>query len=64
MIDFYGGALSDPERRPDAISANKIRGVSKLNPAGPGYHDAATLNFMEEKHEYTGYWRRSGATEE
>ncbi len=53
MIDFYGGALSDSARRPDAISANRIRGVDKNNPRGREYHEAANALFGE-KYKYTG----------
>lgn len=56
LIDFYGGAFSDSNRRADAVSANRIRGVSKLNINGPGYHGASNLKFGEI-HEFTGFWK-------
>jgi hypothetical protein len=56
LIDANGGAQLDN----NGTSGNLIRGVSKINPFGRGYHDSATVYFKEELHEYTGF----GATKE
>lgn len=53
-IDYYGGALSDSERRPDASCINKILGVAKFNPLGYLYYLSSTIAWGE-KHKYTGY---------
>jgi len=54
MIDYFGGAWSDRNKdgKPTK-SANKIRGVSKDNPAGIVFHNASNREFGE-KHYYTG----------
>ena len=57
MIDAFGGARSDPDRRSDSRSANRIRGVSKLNPKGLIYHAAANAAFGNI-HPYTGLGNR------
>jgi hypothetical protein len=54
LIDSYGGAMSDSNRRTGATSANRIRGVSKINPKGYIYHKAASTAFGEI-HTFTGY---------
>ena len=54
LIDLNGGALSDPNRRSNATSANAIRGVAKYNPNGYTYHKAATMSFGEA-FGFTGY---------
>ena len=54
LIDYHGGAMSDSDRRSDAVSANRIRGVSKINPRGYKYHQAASAAFGE-KYKFTGF---------
>lgn len=52
LIDFSGGAQSDtgkPHR-----TENVVRAVSKDNPRGRRFHDAATIRWGE-LHRYTGY---------
>ncbi|AEE51239.1 PKD domain-containing protein [Haliscomenobacter hydrossis] len=56
LIDFYGGALSDPEVRSQHVNPrceNLIRGVAKLNPMGYFYHWCSTIKFGEI-YPYTG----------
>jgi hypothetical protein len=53
-IDFYGGAISDSERRPNATCVNSIRGVAKYNPFGYLYHWSSN-SAWGEKYPYTGY---------
>lgn len=53
-IDYYGGALSDSERRPNATCVNSIRGVAKYNPFGYLYHWSSN-SAWGEKYPYTGY---------
>lgn len=45
MIDSFGGALTDPNRKPDSQSGNPNRAVDKNNPMGPIYHLTASLAF-------------------
>jgi len=52
-IDFYGGSLSDIERRINATCVNSIRGVSKYNPFGYLYHWSSN-SAWGQKYEYTG----------
>ncbi len=56
LIDSYGGALSDPNRKANATSANAIRGVSRYNPNGYTYHKAASMSFGEA-HGFTGVFK-------
>lgn len=49
LIDANGGAQSD-----GGTSANDIRGVSKGNPLGQTFHEAANAEFLGELHPYTG----------
>jgi len=49
LIDSWGGAQSDK-----GTSANKIRGVSRINPMGLTYHTTSTIVFQKELHEFTG----------
>lgn len=53
-IDFYGGAISDSNRRTGATCVNAIRGVSKINPFGYLYHWSSSIAWGE-KYDYTGY---------
>lgn len=53
-VDYFGGALLDPGRRPDATCVNRIRGVGKLNPLGYLYHWTSSVAWGE-KYPYTGY---------
>jgi RHS repeat-associated protein len=50
LIDRWGGAQSDK-----GTSANKIRGVSRINPNGLVYHTSSTIAFKQELHEFTGF---------
>jgi RHS repeat-associated protein len=50
LIDFFGKSQSD-----GGSSGNRIRGVSKLNPLGRIYHNAASLEFQGELYKYTGH---------
>ncbi|TAE46157.1 MAG: RHS repeat-associated core domain-containing protein, partial [Bacteroidetes bacterium] len=54
-IDYYGGALLDPNRSPTSQSGNTIRGVAKNNPLGWLYHQASNFYFGYELAPYTGY---------
>jgi RHS repeat-associated protein len=45
VIDFYGGAQRDPNRKPNSLSGNDIRAVSKRNKWGKRYHDASDATF-------------------
>ncbi len=54
LIDYYGGAMLDSERRPNSKCVNKIRGVAKSNPMGYLYHWLSSLAWGE-KYPYTGY---------
>jgi hypothetical protein len=45
VIDFYGGAEKDPNRKADSLSGNNIRAVSKGNKRGRIYHDASDAIF-------------------
>ncbi|GAA3614591.1 DUF6443 domain-containing protein [Flavivirga amylovorans] len=56
LIDSYGGALSDPNRKANATSANAIRGVARYNPNGYTYHKAASMSFGEA-HGFTGVFK-------
>jgi hypothetical protein len=58
LIDYYGGAIRDPEVRNMHPIPNKcvniIRGVSKINIFGYFYHWCSSTAFGE-KYPYTGY---------
>ena len=45
LIDRHGGAQSDTINGHKGTSGNAIRGVSKINPKGPIYHEAANNAF-------------------
>jgi hypothetical protein len=54
LIDSYGGAKQDPQRRPGATAANPIRGVAADNTRGRLYHVQSNLHFGL-LYPYTGY---------
>ena len=45
LIDRHGGAQSDTINGHKGTSGNAIRGVSKINPKGPIYHESANNAF-------------------
>lgn len=54
LIDKNGGAQSDTVNGHKGTSGNAIRGVSKFNPKGPVYHEAANKEFGNIA-SYTGF---------
>ena len=54
LIDKNGGAQSDTIDGHKGTSGNAIRGVSKFNPRGPIYHEAANKAFGNIA-PYTGF---------
>ena len=55
MIDAFGGAQGRHGENAGTHSGNIIRGVRRGNPLGRIYHAAATAEFKQEVHVYTGY---------